>query len=78
MQGRSPRGTEEGSILGRWGSGGLPPEIFLQIVWNEQILTYVGQKFQASSVCSAMCNHLFNIMQFLQRWGLPFAAVERP
>ena len=32
VQGRSPRGTEGSSILGRWGSGGLPPEFFLQIV----------------------------------------------
>ena len=32
QQGRSPRGTEEGLILGRWGAGGLPPENLLKIV----------------------------------------------
>ena len=31
-QGRSPRGTDGGSMVGRWGSRGLPPKIFLQIV----------------------------------------------
>ena len=47
-QGRSPRGTDGGSILGRLGSGGLPPEISFAKCENEQILqlTCLGQKFQ--------------------------------
>ena len=51
-QGRSPRGAEEGSILGS--PGACPRKFFGNCVWNEQILTSLGQKFQVSPVCSAM------------------------